>query len=291
MVQAPKSGQNQGQSGVFLWSANYTPSGPQINQPGFLHQPSLGVTRTANENHHLVQMERPHLMDGVHGYYLPLPCWGRAHRMSQKDFVLSPVLMKSDDVLSEYLQYFSSIVDCNAWDDAKAAAYLRPLLGVGSHWLDDVAEKDLKSFKAICSALGDQLNDINIVKLLLNKNHETEYIAYLEKVKKKEIKHKKKTELLSIESIVSIKFYPAAQISKYFPLHFLAAKKMTGSKKLLPVWQGPFTICGQLGPKTYIIEGDNSIKTTVNIDQLKKSQVKDKIGQLRRRGRPRKKNS
>ncbi|KAG1698342.1 hypothetical protein GQR58_005788 [Nymphon striatum] len=71
MVQAPKSGQNQGQSGVFLWSANYTPSGPQINQPGFLHQPSLGVTRTANENHHLVQMERPHLMDGVHGYYLP----------------------------------------------------------------------------------------------------------------------------------------------------------------------------------------------------------------------------
>ncbi|KAG1704001.1 hypothetical protein GQR58_004073 [Nymphon striatum] len=71
MVQAPKSGQNQGQSGVFLWSANYTPSGPQINRPGFLHQPSLGVTRTANENHHLVKMERPHLMDGGHGYYLP----------------------------------------------------------------------------------------------------------------------------------------------------------------------------------------------------------------------------
>ncbi|KAG1656523.1 putative acyl-CoA dehydrogenase fadE25 [Nymphon striatum] len=76
--------------------------------------------------------------------------------MSKTDFVLSPVPMKSDDVLCEYLQYFSSIVDCNAWDDAKAAAYLRPLLGVGSHWLDDVAEKDLKSFKAICSALGDQ---------------------------------------------------------------------------------------------------------------------------------------
>ncbi|KAG1670620.1 Poly [ADP-ribose] polymerase 2 [Nymphon striatum] len=48
---------------------------------------------------------------------------------------------------------------------------------------------------------------------------------------------------------------------------------VTGSKKLLPVWQGPFTICGQLGPKTYIIEGDNGIKTTVNIDQLKKSQL------------------
>ncbi|KAG1690259.1 Gag-Pol polyprotein [Nymphon striatum] len=76
--------------------------------------------------------------------------------MSTTDFVLSPVPMKSDDVLCEYLQYFSSIVDCNAWDDAKAAAYLRPLLGVGSHWLDDIAEKDLKSFKAICSALGDQ---------------------------------------------------------------------------------------------------------------------------------------
>ncbi|KAG1666212.1 hypothetical protein GQR58_019030 [Nymphon striatum] len=62
------------------------------------------------------------------------PCSPNPASMSQKDFVLSPVPMKSDDVLSEYLQYFSSIVDCNAWDDAKAAAYLRPLLGVGSHW-------------------------------------------------------------------------------------------------------------------------------------------------------------
>ncbi|KAG1666213.1 hypothetical protein GQR58_019031 [Nymphon striatum] len=217
--------------------------------------------------------------------------------------------------------------------------------------------------------------------------HETEYIAYLEKVKKKEIKHKKKTELLSIESIVrkqnpqlpanvifadelteeekhfkmksnldfnitdknqktvlhhllshfefgsfdnlrmlqflmcnGLKFeyedyFPylengAVKIKKFLETIFevdssitKASKKqstnynvrnkvadasfmvgetvywkrpppaVTGSKKLLPVWQGPFTICGQLGPKTYIIEGDNGIKTTVNIDQLKKSQL------------------
>ncbi|KAG1670623.1 hypothetical protein GQR58_016761 [Nymphon striatum] len=62
--------------------------------------------------------------------------------------------------------------------------------------------KKISAYYPSAASMKDTRNDINIVKLLLNKNHETEYIAYLEKVKKKEIKHKKKTELLSIESIV-----------------------------------------------------------------------------------------
>ncbi|CAM1154569.1 Uncharacterised protein r2_g4316 [Pycnogonum litorale] len=63
-----------------------------------------------------------------------------------------------------------------------------------------------------------------------------------------------------------------------------------GSKKLLPVWQGTFSICDQLGPKTFIIEENDGVKSTVNIDQLNKSRVKDRMGQLRGSGRPRKKN-
>ncbi|KAG1670628.1 hypothetical protein GQR58_016761 [Nymphon striatum] len=211
--------------------------------------------------------------------------------------------------------------------------------------------KKISAYYPSAASMKDTRNDINIVKLLLNKNHETEYIAYLEKVKKKEIKHKKKTELLSIESIVRKQNpqLPANVIfadelteeEKHFKmksnldfnitdknqktvLHHLLSHFEFGSFDNLRMLQ--FLMCNglkfeyedyfpylengavkikkfletifevdssitKLGPKTYIIEGDNSIKTTVNIDQLKKSQVKDKIGQLRRRGRPRKKNS
>lgn len=70
-----------------------------------------------------------------------------------ENFVLKPVPMKDGDAIADYVKYFRSVVDCNGWSDNAAASIFTPLLGVGSHWFNDVSEADLKSFDAILKAL------------------------------------------------------------------------------------------------------------------------------------------
>ncbi|KAG1667585.1 hypothetical protein GQR58_018360 [Nymphon striatum] len=68
-------------------------------------------------------------------------------------FVVSPVPMSVGGSVLDYLRYFRDIIVCNQWTDAQAAAIFKPLLGVGSHVLDDVPEADLTSFDKIDKVL------------------------------------------------------------------------------------------------------------------------------------------
>lgn len=72
------------------------------------------------------------------------------------EFVLKPEPKKPSDSLHEYLKYFKDIVICNGWSDARAAVIFKPLLGVGTHWLDDVPEAELQLFSKIEKALEAQ---------------------------------------------------------------------------------------------------------------------------------------
>ncbi|KAG1655101.1 Asparagine synthetase domain-containing protein 1 [Nymphon striatum] len=68
-------------------------------------------------------------------------------------FVVSPVPMSVGGSVLDYLRYFRDIIVCNQWTDAQSAAIFKPLLGVGSHVLDDVPEADLTSFDKIDKVL------------------------------------------------------------------------------------------------------------------------------------------
>ncbi|KAG1674649.1 Exonuclease [Nymphon striatum] len=79
MVQTPKSGRNQGQSGVFLWSANYTRadrrSTTRIPSSAFLGCDSHGKREPS------FGQDGKTTPDGWWAWILsPLPCWGRARR-------------------------------------------------------------------------------------------------------------------------------------------------------------------------------------------------------------------
>ena len=64
-------------------------------------------------------------------------------------FTIAPVPKKDSDDLGVYLTYFERVSKANGWGDETAAVIFPGLLELGSKALDDLDEKDLKSFKVI----------------------------------------------------------------------------------------------------------------------------------------------